>query len=87
MNTVKKRGTTVLAVVLAAVLLIPFPIYYKDGGSVDYKAVLYTVRKEHSFAGAPLEDEPGYNIGRRVKILFWTVYDDVRFVPYEDISD
>ena len=87
MNAKKKRVLTVLAVIIAIVLLIPFPIHYKDGGTVDYEAVLYTVRKEHSIAGAPLEDEEGYYIGTRVRVLFWTVYDNVRFIPYEDIPD
>ncbi|MCR5120865.1 MAG: hypothetical protein K6B74_00420 [Ruminococcus sp.] len=81
MNAKKKRVLTVLAVILAAVLLVPFPIHYKDGGTVDYRAVLYTVRKEHSIAGAPLEEEEGYYIGTRVRVLFWVVCDDVEFVP------
>ena len=80
MSAAKKRGLVVLAVILAAVLLVPFPIHYKDGGTVDYEAVLYTVRKEHCLAGAPLEEE-GYYIGTRVRVLFWVVYDDVGFVP------
>lgn len=82
----KRKALTILAVILAAVLLIPFPIYYKDGGTVDYQAVLYTVRKEHSIADGPLHDEEGYYIGTRVRVLFWTVYDDVRFVPDKNIT-
>ena len=84
MNRTKKRiiAATVIFLVL---LLIPVPMYYKDGGTVDYKAVLYSVRKEHSIAGTPGEE--GFNIGTRIKLLGWEVYDDVKFVPInrEDI--
>ena len=84
MNRTKKR-IIAAAVIFLVLLLIPFPVWYKDGGSVDYKAVLYSVRKEHSIAGTLGEE--GFNIGTKVKILSWVVYDDVEFVPInrEDI--
>lgn len=69
----------IAAAVISAALLIPFPVGYKDGGTVEYNAVLWSVRKEHSIFWS--EHETGYNIGTVVRILFWNVYDDVEFVP------
>lgn len=75
----KKKLLTVVAVIAAAVLLIPFPIQYKDGGTVDYKAILYTVRKAHSLAVN--NGEEGCYIGTQIRLLCWEVYNDVEFVP------
>ena len=77
----KKRKVTALVIILAAVMLIPFPIHLKDGGTVIYSAVLYSVTKAHEIACPPVYDERGYDVGTRVRILLWTVYDDVHFVP------
>ena len=65
----------IIAVVLVLVfslLLIPIPRRLKDGGTVEYNAVLYSVDKVNSigFYG-------GNYVGTRVRVLFWTVYDDV----------
>ena len=45
----KSKGSIGPAVViaLALVLLIPVPIRMKDGGSVEYKAMLYSVTDVH----------------------------------------
>ena len=39
-----KQLLAVAAVLLAAVLLFPIPLRKKDGGTVEYKAVLYSVQ-------------------------------------------
>lgn len=64
----------IIIIVICAILLVPIPAVYKDGGTVEYNAILYTVRKVHSLA--PF----GYNIGTQVRIFFWIVYDDVEYV-------
>lgn len=66
----------IIIVLICAVLLVPIPSKYKDGGTVEFNAILYSVRKEHS-----LSSEGGYNVGTRVRILLWTVYDDVKYEP------
>lgn len=71
----KKRIKVIIIIIISAVFLIPFPSWYKDGGTVEYSALLYSIRKVHSI------HSEGYNIGTQVRILFWTVYDDVRYVP------
>ena len=42
-----KQLLAVAAVLLAAVLLFPIPLRKKDGGTVEYKAVLYSVQDVH----------------------------------------
>ena len=71
----KKIIKVVVIIFIFAILLFPEVHHYKDGGTVTYDAFLYSVRKEHSMA------EPnGYNVGTKVRILFWEVYDDVKYV-------
>lgn len=75
---------TIIVVVICAVLLIPIPVGYKDGGTVEYNAVLWSVRKERSLF---VENRIyGYNIGTIVRVLLWRVYDDVRFVPESELQ-
>lgn len=71
----KKRIKAIIIIIMCAIFLIPFPSWYKDGGTVEYNAILYSIRKVHSIQAK------GYDIGTQVRILFWTVYDDVRYVP------
>ena len=60
----KKRVKVVIIIVICAILLVPIPVRYKDGGTVEYNAILYTVRKVHSL------HLRGYDIGTQVRILF-----------------
>ncbi len=80
----KKKIMTVICLVLVAlVLLVPIPVNYKDGGTVSYNAVLYSVTKVHSMivrTGDDGEFEPGYAVGTRVRVLIFPVYDDVQEV-------
>lgn len=71
----KKRIKAAIIIVICAIFLVPVPLRYKDGGTVEYSAILYSVRKVHS-----LRDD-GFDVGTQLRILFWTVYDDVVYVP------
>lgn len=67
------------------VLLVPIPVHYKDGGTVSYNAVLYSVTKVHSMTarnGADGKFEEGYEVGTRVRVLIFPVYDDVFFKSF-----
>ena len=72
----KKRIKIILIILICAILLIPVPTWYKDGGTVKYTAITYSLTKQHSLSS----QGKGYNVGTRIKILFWTIYDDVKFV-------
>ena len=42
-----------ICIVLALVLLVPFPVRLKDGGSVEWNAVLYSVTDVHRIKPTP----------------------------------
>ncbi len=76
-----KAWILLISVIIA--MLIPMRIQYKDGGTIDYKAMLYTVTKHHALT---VEDyHTGYRTGTTVRILFWNVYENTEFVP-DDIN-
>ena len=68
-----KRKVWIPMTVIAAMLLIPVPLRYKDGGSVCFKAVLYDVTRFHQLN---MDSQTGYDDGWRIRILGIPVYDD-----------
>ena len=70
-----------ILIIALVVLLTPIPFRLKDGGTVEYTAILYKVTKRHAmtFKG----DVDGYEIGTEVRVLWFDVYSDVEFVPGE----
>ena len=69
-----KRIILFLAIIVLLVLLVPIPKKYKDGGSVDYNALLYQIRVYHRL---DLECKDGYRDGLEIKILGNTVYQKI----------
>lgn len=77
----KKRFIIISVIVLLVILLFPIKQRLKDGGTIEYNAVLYSVIKEHSITVSEQgEGEMGYNVGTRIRIFFFEVYNDVEFV-------
>ncbi|MBQ8547832.1 MAG: hypothetical protein IJ427_04965 [Lachnospiraceae bacterium] len=80
----KKRIMTVICLVLVAfVLLVPIPLRYKDGGTVKYSALLYSVTNVHSIVTQYVAEgkyKDGYEVGTIVRVLGFEVYNDVREV-------
>jgi PDZ domain-containing secreted protein len=70
----KKISAKVIIVILVVFLFIPIPLHYKDGGTVEYHALLYSVTDFHS-----MKMEGGYDTGIQVKILEISVYDNTTF--------
>lgn len=68
---------SLIVIMLSVILLFPMTYSLDDGGTVEYDAILYSVRKEHSINGS------GYNVGIIVRVLFWEVYNDVEYIPGE----
>ena len=62
-----------ICIILALVLLIPVPLRLKDGGSVEYRAVLYSVTDVHRLAP---ELESGYLEGTVIEILGIEVFNN-----------
>lgn len=63
-------------ILIALVLLVPFPLYLKDGGTVIYKAILYEVIDYHTILDLS-EEGVEYGEGWEVKILGITVYQNI----------
>ncbi|MCX4255713.1 MAG: hypothetical protein OSJ54_02160 [Oscillospiraceae bacterium] len=90
MKTQKAKKSKVIRIfiaIAAVLLLVPFPVGYKDGGTVKYRAVLYCVTKQHSIAFGPLEQEDGYDIGTAVEILGFEVYNDVEYYSIQTLIE
>lgn len=70
----KKKTIIIMCVVaVALILLVPVPMHLKDGGSVKYSALLYSVTDVHRMD--PVMD--GYEEGTIIKILGFKVYNNV----------
>ena len=63
----KNKLLLIEIVLIVIILLFPIPMKLKDGGSIEYKAVLYKVTKYHRLA--PMESETGYIDGIGIEIL------------------
>lgn len=74
----KKKAIIIVCVLLAIVLLFPIPMRLRDGGTVQYKAILYTVFDIHSLASIE-EQEAGkeFNEGTIVEILGFEIFNNV----------
>lgn len=74
----KKEKVTVLIAILiiAVIFLVPVPYHLKDGGTVVYKALLYTVSDVHSL-NPDIEAENPYLEGMIIEILGVEVYNNV----------
>ena len=70
----KKRIVTILAIIAGLILLVPVPISYKDGGTIRYQAILYSITNYHSMRGID-----GFDTGIEIKLLGITVYKNTTF--------
>lgn len=71
----KKKTTIIVIIALLIILLIPIPMNLKDGGTVEYKALLYKVSKVHRLTG---NIEKMYEEGVTVEILGLEIFNDVK---------
>ena len=71
----KKKILIIAIIVLLVILLFPIPMRLKDGGSIEFKALLYSVTKYHKLAPENLDKE--YIDGIGIKILGKEIYNSV----------
>ena len=71
----KKRNVAIVCILLVIILLIPIPLRLKDGGTVVYKALAYSVSRVHRLVSVKAEKE--YEEGIIIKVLGIEVYNDV----------
>ena len=69
----KKKVFIIIAIIIAVILLVPIPHRLKDGGSVEYKAILYTVKSVHQIDH---NNAKGYIDGTIIKILGIEVFNN-----------
>ena len=75
-------------VVCLLICLIPIPLRKKDGGSVEYKALFYSVTKYHQIVLNPETDseegdivESGFIKGWGIEILGVEIFNNTQYVP------
>lgn len=71
----KKKIIIGIVIAIILLLLIPIPKYFNDGGSIEFKAILYTITKYHKINE---NSETGYIDGIGIKILGKEMYNNVK---------
>lgn len=75
----RKIAIAVIIAVVLAILLFPIRIVYKDGGSIKYKALIYSVTKYHRLPPLGAED---YLEGWKIELFGITLRDDLADLKY-----
>lgn len=81
-KSTKKKVLITGGILLAVVLLFPVPLYYKDGGTVEYRAILYSVTEWHAHWGEGPHGEEKVREGISIEILGMEVIDNTYFHLY-----
>ena len=71
----KKKIIIIIAIILAVALLIPIPMRLKDGGTVKYQAILYSISDVHRFGAT--ENDVTLETGIIIEILGLEVFNNV----------
>lgn len=75
----KKVYIVIIVAILSLILLFPIPMHLKDGGTVEYRALLYKVSNVHSLASMEeIEKGKEYNEGTIIEILCFEIYNSVK---------
>lgn len=73
-DCMNKKVIITISILLVFVLLAPIPLRMKDGGTVKYQAVLYSISDVHRLAPSLAS---GYEEGIVIEILGMQVYNNV----------
>ena len=66
-----KKIIIILIVIVLIILLIPVQYRLKDGGSIQYKAIIYDITKVHRISE---KSSTGYEDGLIIKVLGFQIY-------------
>ena len=69
----KKKIILIVVLIILLILLIPIPIKLRDGGSIEYRALLYTVTRYNKLDES---NETKFVNGTKIEILGFEVYDN-----------
>ena len=75
MKMKKKTIIVIIVVIILSALFIPIPMHLNDGGTVEYKALIYKISKVHRLAE---NLEKGYEDGVIIEVLGIEVYNNVK---------
>ncbi len=83
-----KKAIIIVLILVAFILLFPIRGQFKDGGSVEYRAILYTVYNVHSEYSRP-DTGMHYVEGTIIEILGYQVYNNTnpRIENFGDYPD
>ncbi len=80
----KKKVIIVIIVVVLLILLVPIPRFLKDGGTVEYRALIYQISRVHRLN---INSEVGYDEGLIIKIFGNQVYNNVNEKTKEETKN
>jgi len=81
----KKKKILVIGIILVLlIMLVPIPMKLKDGGSIEYRSLLYSITKVHRHK---MDSATGYEDGIEIKILGMLIYNNVEFDIYVDAEE
>lgn len=71
----KKKIIIIVIIITALIMLIPIPNRLKDGGSVEYRALIYKITKVHRLNELSIT---GYEDGWIIEILGIEIYNETQ---------
>ena len=74
----KKKIIIFIIIIAVLILLFPIPMHLKDGGSVEYRALLYTITKYHKLAPIKQGEDVKYIDGIGIEILGKEIYNNAK---------
>ena len=72
-----KKKVIIIILIILILLLIPIPFKLRDGGSTEYRAILYSVTKYNRLSEIGDDGTTKYIRGTEIKVLGFEVYNDV----------
>ncbi len=72
-----KKKVIIIILFILILLLIPIPFKLRDGGSTEYRAILYSVTKYNRLSEIVDDGTTKYISGTEIKVLGFEVYNDV----------
>ncbi len=81
----KKVFVTVIIILLVAIFILPIPMRLKDGGTVKYQAVLYSISDVHRLV--PTENDAAYEDGLIIEILGFEIFNNIKKAPAQEESE
>ena len=72
-----KKKVIIIILIILILLLIPIPFKLRDGGSTEYRAILYSVTKYNRLSEIGDDGTTKYISGTEIKVLGFEVYNDV----------